>query len=120
MHTIYHFLLALDKKVCIISSGDSKMTPLNKTIRRRTTAHRHEKSRTRALILSLELPAQVGVRLQGTRQTFRLDAEAVYELAVMAHEREIERTAKRIAKSDRLPMRQARARARRELKGKLA
>jgi len=85
-----------------------------------TTASRHEKSRTRAIILSLEPSAAVGVRLVGTRQTYRLPAEAIYELAVMAHEREIERTAKRIAKADKVPMRTAKAKARKELKGRVA
>jgi hypothetical protein len=79
-----------------------------------TAATRHEKSASRALILSLELPAMVGVRLQGTRQTYRLDAQSVYELAVRAHERTIERTAKQIAKAEKMPLRAATRKARKQ------
>lgn len=96
------------------------MTDLNKTVRRVTSAKRHEKSKTRAVVLSLEPPAQVGVRLQGTRQTYKLEAEAVYELAVRSHERQIERRAKQIAKAEHLPMRRATAKARKELQKELA
>lgn len=92
------------------------MTDLNKRVLRLTAARRHEKSRTRAVILSLEPPASVGVRLRGTRQTFRLEAESIYELAVRAHENRIERRARQISKSLALPMRSARAKARKELK----
>jgi len=95
------------------------MTNLNKVIRRNTSAHRHEKSKTRAIILSLEPPAKVGVRLMGTRQTYRLDAESVYEIAVLAHERQIEREAKRLVK-DCKSIREARAKARRQCKALLA
>lgn len=92
------------------------MTKLDRPVRRTTAARRHEKSKTRLIVLSLEPPAKVGVRLAGTRQTYRLDAESVYELAVQAHEREIERVAKRIAKAEALPMRQARSKARKQCK----
>lgn len=95
------------------------MTTLSKPVIRTTSAVRHEKSKTRALILSLELPAKVGVRLAGTRDTFRLDAVAVYELAVMAHERAIEREARRIVKAEKIPLRTAKSRARKALRGLL-
>ncbi len=95
------------------------MTDLSKPIRRVTAARRHEKSKTRAVILSLEPPAQIGVRLQGTRQTFRLDAEAVYEIAVRSHENRIERLAKQLSKADGLPMRSARVKARKQMKEEL-
>lgn len=95
------------------------MTDLNKSVRRVTSAKRHEKSRTRALILSLDPPAQVGVRLQGTRQTYRLDAESVYEMAVLQHQRRIDRRARQIAKSENLKLRQAMVKARKELQEEL-
>jgi len=91
------------------------MTDLNKRVVRITGARRHEKSRTRAVILSLEPPASVGVRLQGTRQTYRLEGESIYELAVRHHEAQIEKRAKRIAKDELKPMRSARAKARKEM-----
>lgn len=89
------------------------MTILTKSVKRTTKSYRHEKSKTRAYILSLEPTAKVGVRLFGTRQTYRLEAAAIYELAVRAHEREIEREASRIAKAEKISIRKARTKARR-------
>ena len=91
------------------------MTVLEKKVTRITHARRHEKSKARAMILSLEPPAKVGVRLQGTRQTYRLEAEQVYELAVRWHEERIERLAKQVARRDSIPLRRARAQARKKL-----
>lgn len=95
------------------------MTDLNRRVARLTTARRHEKSKTRAVVLSLEPPASIGVRLAGTRQTFRLEAESVYELAVRSHTQRIERRAKAIAKSEGLKMRSALVKARKELSADL-
>ena len=97
------------------------MTDLTKIVRRVSAARRHEKSQVRRVILSLEPPAQVGVRLQGTRQTFRLDAESIYELAVRHHEQRIEKRARAI-KKERPELRQAsaRAKARKELAKELS
>lgn len=91
------------------------MTPLDKKVVRVSHARRHEKSKRRAIILSLEFPALVGVRLQGTRQTYRLEAGQVYELAVRHHEQRIEREAKAIARSESVPLRRARSMARKKL-----
>lgn len=93
------------------------MTELKTIVRRSTSARRHEKSRTRCVMLSLEPPASVGVRLAGTRQTYRLEAESIYELAVRAHERAIERRAVQIRRNDPTcrSITSARAKARREL-----
>lgn len=95
------------------------MTELNKPLRRVTSARRHEKSKTRAVVLSLEPPAQVGVRLQGTRQTYRLDAESVYEIAVQYHQRRVDKRARQIAKAESLPLRRAMVKARKELQKEL-
>lgn len=95
------------------------MTDLKKRVVRVSAARRHEKSRARHVILSLEPPAEVGVRLQGTMQTYRLSAEEVYELAVRGHERRIERRAKQIAREDGCTLRRARSQARKELKKEL-
>ena len=93
------------------------MTPLNKVVSRTTNARRHEKSKTRCVILSLIPPASVGVRLAGTRQTYRLEAESIYELAVRSHERAIERRAAQIRRNDPTcrSITSARAKARREM-----
>ena len=95
------------------------MTNLTKVVKRVSSAVRHEKSRTRRIIISVEPPAIVGVRLEGTRNTYRLDARALYELAIQAHVRDIEREARRIAKADKLPARTARKRAEMALKERL-
>lgn len=58
------------------------MTELAKRIQRKTSARRFEKSKARKVILILEPPATIGVKLEGTRQTYRLDAEVLYEMAV--------------------------------------
>ena len=92
------------------------MTELNKPIRRVTSARRHEKSKTRRVILSLEPSAEVGVRLEGTRQCYRLHAEQVYELAVRWHEKRIEQRARQLVKVESVSMKRARNRARQELR----
>lgn len=90
------------------------MTELTKSIVRLTRATRHEKSKRRKIILSMEPQASVGVRLQGTRQTFRIDAEVLYEIAVKRFEVEVEKRAKQIFKTG-VRIKTARAKARKEL-----
>ena len=91
------------------------MTELTKPITRVTDALRHEKSRHRRLIVSVEPSgredAVVGVRLQGTRQTYRIGVQSLYNLAVAHHVAKIEKEAKRLVKEEKLPLRTARARA---------
>lgn len=91
------------------------MTNLSNPVHRVTSAKRHEKSQTRAIVLSLEPPAAVGVRLKGTHQTYRLDAEVIYELAVRHHSKRIEKRAKELQRSERLVWRGAVAKATKEL-----
>jgi hypothetical protein len=95
------------------------MTELNRPVRRVSLGKRREKSAWRALILSLEPGDLIGIRLQGTRQTFRLGAESVYELAVQWHERKIEKRSRQLIKTEGLKLRSARAKARKELKKEL-
>lgn len=96
------------------------MTELSKTVSRLTNATRHEKSKRRRIILSLEPDRLVAVRLQGTRQSYRLDAESIYELAVRSHENQVERRAKAIKReSPHLRLGQARVKARKELAAEL-
>jgi hypothetical protein len=92
------------------------MTDLTKTISRKTSAAIHEKSKRRRIILSFEPPAKVGVRLEGTRDTYKLDAEAVYVLAIKVFVADVERKAKRLMKDEGLPKRSALAKARKELR----
>lgn len=92
---------------------------LNKKVARKSAARIHEKSRTRRAILTLEPTAFVGVRLEGTRQTYRLDAEELYSVAVKIHETRIEKLAKTIAKNEGVKLRSARAKARKKMAEKL-
>jgi hypothetical protein len=95
------------------------MTDLTKPVTRKTSAAIHEKGQRRPVLVTLIPPAKIGVRLAGTRQTFTLDAEAVYSIAVKFHLAQIEKRAKYIAKHEGLKMRSALARARKELNAKL-
>lgn len=95
------------------------MTELTKPVSRVSLTRKHEASRMRRFILSLRPPGEVGVRLEGTRQTFRLGAEQVYVLAVRQHSILIEKRARQIAKETGKSIRSARAQACRELKPEL-
>lgn len=94
-------------------------TLLTKPVTRKTAATQYEKSALRNLIISLEPAgrdaARVAVRLSGTRQTYRIGANSIYVLAVQQHMNRIEKRAKELHKYEKLPMRTARARARKEL-----
>lgn len=92
---------------------------LTKRVARKSSAFIHEKSKTRTILLSLEPTAFVGVRLEGTRQTYRIDAEALYSIGVKLHEREIDRRASQIRKATGCLTKTARAKARKELAEKL-
>lgn len=91
------------------------MTELSKKVTRKTSARLYEKGQNRDIYLTLIPTARIGVRLAGTRQTYQIDAEAVYSIAVKLHLAEVERRAKQIAKAQGLAMRSARAKARKEL-----
>jgi hypothetical protein len=94
------------------------MTELTKPISRETGETRYEKAQHRRLIVSVEPAgrdaAVVGVRLKGTRQTFRIGVQSIYNLAVQNHNAKIERRAKELKKAG-LNIRSARSRARKEL-----
>lgn len=99
------------------------MTELTKPIKRVTAEERREAGATRKLIVSIEpagrTGAVVGTRLQGTRQTFRIGVQSIYNMAVQLHLQKVEKLAKRLQKEERLPLRSARARARKELSKEL-
>lgn len=87
------------------------MTDLKKPIHRTSTARRRERGQDRRIIASMLPPAFVGFRLAGTRQTFLLDIEVAYELALKQQSRDIERLAARIQKHDHCRMASARKQA---------
>ena len=94
-------------------------TELKRNVFRKTTARVFSSGQNRNVILGLIAPAKVGVRLEGTRQTYKIDAEAVFMVAVKLHVAEIEKAAKRIAKNEGLKIRSARAKATKELAAEL-
>ncbi len=91
------------------------MTDLRKPVRRVTIGRRRDRSKSRAMVISLEPGDVIGIRLQGTRQTFRRSIEAVYEDAIRYHLAKIDKRARQIAKSEGVKMRSAMVRARKEL-----
>jgi phosphoglucomutase len=94
------------------------MTDLDKTVKRRSHATRTEASKSRRVIVTLEPDQKIGFRLEGTRDTYRLDIESGYELAVRSHVSDVEKRAQQLKKSG-LRAASARAQARKELKGRL-
>lgn len=92
------------------------MTDLHKRLDRVTTARRHERGKTRLVIISVAPPAEVGARLQGTRDTYWLTAEELYELAVKKYARAVENLAQKIKKAEGCRITTARARARKQLR----
>jgi hypothetical protein len=99
------------------------MTELTKPITRKTAATEYYKAASRNLVVSLEPAgrgaAQIGIRLAGTRQTYRIGINSVYRLAIDRHLQKVEKEAKRLHKEEKLPMRSARARARKTLEKEL-
>lgn len=95
------------------------MIKLEKPIRRMTAATQYSASRHRRMVVVVEPAgresATVGVRLEGTRQTFRVGLGQIYTLAVQIHLNRVEKKAMELHKNEKIPMRSARARARKEL-----
>lgn len=91
------------------------MTELRKRVSRLTISRRREQSKSRPLIVSLEPGDIIGIRLQGSRQTFRVSIEGVYEYAMTRHLARVEKRARQIAKAEGIKNRSALVRARKEL-----
>lgn len=111
-------------KPCALAIGGTTMTDLTKPIKRKTPETRYEKSQHRNIIVSVEPAgrdsAVIGFRLAGTRQTYRIGVQQGYNEAVQRHISKIAKKAKELHKDEKLPMRTARARARKELYKELA
>ena len=95
------------------------MTDLNKPIARKTSETRFEKSQLRNIVVSIEPAgrdgAVIGLRLAGTRQTYRIGVQSAYNAAVMHHIDKIAKETKRLCKAEGIPMRSAKAKARKEI-----
>ena len=61
------------------------MTMLKRKLMRETSATVFELGRHRAVMVSLEPPCLIGLRLKGTRRTFYLPVDKAYLAAVNAH-----------------------------------
>jgi hypothetical protein len=94
------------------------MTDLDKPIKRRSHASRTEAGKRRRVIIILEPDQKIGFRLEGTRDTYRLDIESGYELAVRSHVSDVEKRTGQLKKTG-MRAASARAQARKELKGNL-
>lgn len=93
-------------------------TKLNKPITRETESTEFDQGKLKELIVSIEPTrggALIGFRLKGTRDTFRLPVGKMFVLAVDHHNAKVEKTARRLHKDEKLAIRSARARARKEL-----
>lgn len=91
------------------------MTDLRRTVKRVTIGRRRDRSKSRALVISLEPGDVVGVRMMGTRQTFRVSIEGVFEYAMRQHLARIDKRTRQIVKSEGLKPRSAMVKARKEL-----
>jgi hypothetical protein len=93
-------------------------TLLTKPVCRLTLETRFEAGSMRSIIVTLEPAghdsARVGIRLKGTRQTFRIGVNSIYNLAVAHHNEQIEKRARQL-KKEGVPARSAKAQARKEL-----
>lgn len=75
---------------------------LHKTVYRETEATIFDRGKARNLIVTLEPTgrhgALIGVRLKGTRETYRVSLTQIYTLAVDQHLKKIERRTKELIK----------------------
>lgn len=98
------------------------MTELTKKISRNTTATVFEQSKTRNLIVSIEptgrAGAVIGVRAKGSRSTYRISVNSVYNLAIRHHLDKIDRRTKALRKEG-YPARKAASMARKEIDAEL-
>jgi hypothetical protein len=98
-------------------------SPLNKPIRRETSATVFDRSQLRNLIVSIEPAgregATIGLRLKGGRRTYRIGVNSVYNAAINLHLQRIERKTKELMKHEGLKRRSALARATREMEKEL-
>jgi hypothetical protein len=90
------------------------MTDLKKKVVRVSPVEHFSRSKHRRYIISIEPPDEIGVRLQGTRQCYRLSASH-FTLGIQHWLDRVERRAKQLVKAEGLRMRSARAKARKEL-----
>lgn len=94
------------------------MTDLTKPVKRKTAATVFDQAKAKAIVVSLEptrTGASIGLKIAGSRDTYRLSVNTVFNIAVRHHQDETERLARKINKNDGVPMRSARARARKEM-----
>ena len=98
------------------------MAELTKRISRETSATVFEQSKTRNLIVSIEPAGKngsvIGLRAKGSRLTYRIAVNSVYNQAIRHHMDKIERRTKALRKEG-YPARKAASLARKELDAEL-
>ena len=95
------------------------MQELNKAIHRISAATRRDRGQERAIVSSLLPPAYIGFRIAGRVQTFLLDIEVAYELAIKQYARDVERLALRIRKDEGIRLASARKRAEKAMRDEI-
>jgi hypothetical protein len=95
---------------------------LTKRVVRETPTTVFDRSKLRYLIVSVEPAGQqgtsIGLRIKGTRQTYRIGLRAVFQQAIRLHEQRIERRFNELKKAG-IPPRSAKVQARKELNKEL-
>jgi phosphate uptake regulator len=99
------------------------MAKLTKPVKRETDATVFDRSALRNLIVSIEPAgrdgALIGLRLKGSRRTYRIGVNSVYNAAINLHLQRIERKTKELMKHEGLKRRSAFAQATREMEKEL-
>lgn len=93
-------------------------TTLTKAVTRKTAVETFDRGKSRSLIVSIEPAgrdnAVIGIRIAGTRDTYRLGVQTVLNMAITKHHDDVRRKAQKLHKEG-TPMRSAKAQAKREL-----
>jgi hypothetical protein len=96
---------------------------LTKRVVRQTQVEVYDRRKHRPIIVSIEPAghdnAVIGLRLSGTRDTYRLGVQTILNMAIRKHHDDVERDAKKIQKDEQLPRRSALAKARKKAEKEL-
>ncbi len=91
---------------------------LTRPVIRETSTEVFDRSKSRNLIVSVEPAGRegtfIGIRVKGTRETYRLGLTSIFNLAISAHEGKVRRKAKELEKAG-IKARSAKAQAAKEL-----
>lgn len=95
------------------------MTELTKSVKRKSPVSVYDRGKLRPLMVSIEPAgrdnAVIGIRVAGTRDTYRLGIQTILNVAIRKHDDDTKRLAAKLQKEEQLSKRSALARARREM-----